>query len=239
MHIICDGMQRSGSTWSFNVAKGLLAHCFPEDEIYSGYEEDIAGFMASVPHAAKHVVLKSHLLDPVGKALARSGMAKMIYTWRPLPDAAASFLSMFGGDFEHVFLVITNSLVVYRFHLRNKNALMVGFDEMMQTPQETIGRIASYLNLDPSRTVITDLARKQSLEEVRKRLAQIESMPDDTPGATWQPCCTRPRNGSPSPPYSERRLRLRSSNADFRTTRPLRSSASGIWFFLGLSQVGK
>jgi hypothetical protein len=179
MQIICDGMQRSGSTWSFNVVKGLLQRCRPGEEIYGGYDENIAGFFASVPHTARHVVLKCHLLDPVGKAMARSGQAKIIYTWRNLPDALVSFFNMFGGDFEHAFLVLTASLVIYRFHVRGKNALMIGYDELMQQPREAIGRIAAHLGLEPDPAVMAQVAEEQSLEQVRRRVAQLDAVEDE------------------------------------------------------------
>jgi hypothetical protein len=180
MKIICDGMQRSGSTWSFNAVKGLLARCRPGEEIYGGYDEEIANFFASVPHTAQHVVLKCHLLDPTGKALARSGQAKIIYTWRNLPDAAVSFMTMFGGDFEHVFLVLTASLVTYRFHARGKNALMIGYEELMNQPREAIGRIADHLGLEPSAAMVSTVAEEQSLEEVRKRAERIHAQADES-----------------------------------------------------------
>jgi Sulfotransferase domain len=179
MQIICDGMQRSGSTWSFNVVKGLLAHCKPGEEIYGGYDENIADFFASVPHTARHVVLKCHLLDPVGKAMARSGQARIIYTWRNLPDALVSFMTMFGGDFEHAFLVLTASLVIYRFHVRGKNALMIGYDELLNQPREAVQRVAAYLGLEPAPAVIDQLVHEQSLEQVRQRVEQFAALPDD------------------------------------------------------------
>jgi hypothetical protein len=175
MQIICDGMQRSGSTWSYHIARGLLLRCRPGEGIHCGYNEDIAGFIASVPASARHVLLKTHLLDPTGKALARSGTARVIYTWRNLPDVMASFLGIFGGDFEHAFLAITNSLVIYRFHARGNNALLIGYDEIMQTPVETIARVAAYLGLKPAESDIAALAHEQSLPEVRHRLEQSET----------------------------------------------------------------
>lgn len=170
-------MQRSGSTWSFNIVVGLLERCRPNEEIYAAYNEEVADFLASVPHTARHTVLKCHLLDPIGRALARSGQAKAIYTWRNLPDAVASFLAMFGGDFEHAFLVITASLVVYRFHARGRNALMIGYDDLIGSPRETIARIASHIGLDATPEIIADLAHEQSIEEVLKRVEQIGSQP--------------------------------------------------------------
>jgi hypothetical protein len=178
MQIICDGMQRSGSTWSYHVARGLLLRCRPGEEIHCSYLEDVAEFIASAPASARHTLLKTHLLDPTGKALARSGAARFIYTWRNLPDVTASFLAIFGGDFEHAFLAITNSLVIYRFHVRERNALLLGYDEIMHSPREAIARVAAYLGLEPAESDIAALAHEQSLPEVRRRLEQGETSHD-------------------------------------------------------------
>jgi hypothetical protein len=175
MHIICDGMQRSGSTWSFNVVKGLLLRCRPGEQIYDAYEEDVAAFIASVPRTAQHTVLKTHLLDAVGKAMARSGQAKVIYTWRSLPDVIASFHKMFGGNFEDAFIATTASLVVYRFHRQSKTGLIISYEELTQAPVETITRMASYLELDVSPELVAKVAHIQSINEVRKRIPELEA----------------------------------------------------------------
>jgi hypothetical protein len=173
MHIICDGMQRSGSTWSFNVVKELLWRCRPGEEIYADYEEDIGAFVASVPRTAKHTVLKTHLLDAVGKAMARSGQAKVIYTWRSLPDVIASYINMFSSNFEDAFVVVTASLIVYGFHRQSGIGLIVSYEELTQKPVETIRRIADYLELDASVEIMEKVAHHLSIDEVRKRIPKV------------------------------------------------------------------
>jgi hypothetical protein len=175
MHIICDGMQRSGSTWSFNVVKGLLVRCRPDEKIYDAYEEDVASFIASVPSTARHTVLKTHLLDAVGKAMARSRQAKVLYTWRSLPDVIASYFNMFGGNFEEAFLATTASLVVYRFHKQTKTGLIIAYDEIMQAPLETVTRIADYLEIGATPEIIAKVTHIQSIDEVRKRIPLLEA----------------------------------------------------------------
>jgi hypothetical protein len=175
MQIICDGMQRSGSTWSFNVVKGLLLRCLPGETIYDAYEEDVATFIASVPSTARHTVLKTHLLDAVGKAMVRSGQAKAIYTWRSLPDVIASFLNMFGGDFENAFLATTASLVVYRFHRQSRTGLIIAYEELTQAPVETITRMVEYLELPATPEIIAKVAHIQSIDEVRARIPRLEA----------------------------------------------------------------
>jgi hypothetical protein len=37
--VLCAGMPRSGSTWSYNVCRLLLEHCYGPDRVTSGYFE--------------------------------------------------------------------------------------------------------------------------------------------------------------------------------------------------------
>ena len=85
--VLCNGMPRSGSTWSFNVAMELLRRCDPDQEVYGGYNEKPVEFLKAAPATARHVVMKCCFLTALGKRLAYSGAARVIYTWRDPADA--------------------------------------------------------------------------------------------------------------------------------------------------------
>jgi hypothetical protein len=176
MLVICDGMPRSASTWSFNVVLALLRRSQPSGEVHGGYDEDIARFLASVPSTATHAVVKCHQLDPCGRTLAQTGAAKLVYTWRDPADAAVSCMRMFGYDFEGALEVVGSSLELYRFHRRSRAALILDYTQVVTASIAAIQRIAAHLGLDDGGSVVHAVAEQTSLQRFRKH---VESLADN------------------------------------------------------------
>jgi hypothetical protein len=175
MLVLCNGMPRSASTWSFNVAMGLLRHVSSGRQVYGGYHENVAQFLKSVPPAASHVVLKCHSLDAVGRTLARTGEAKVIYTWRDVADAVVSSLGMFGGDFEDALASIDSSLELYRFHRHGGNAVIVGYEEITTAPLTAVRRVAAYLGVEEHSEIIREVAEENSFERTREKVEKVNA----------------------------------------------------------------
>src|SRR5580692_11035023 len=112
MLVLCNGMPRSASTWSFNVAMRLLRAC-AVGEVHGGYDENVGRFLKNSPSSAGHLVLKYHNEDAVGTRLVQAGAARAIYTRRDPVDATASFMTMFGASFERAVAAVADSLAMY------------------------------------------------------------------------------------------------------------------------------
>jgi len=176
MLILCNGMPRSASTWSFNVVTGLLRRWNPAQTVQGGYDEDVAGFLRGIDRDTAHAVLKCHALDPVGHTLVHIGAAKVVYTWRDIADATVSYMRMFGNDFEHALQVMSTSLQLYRFHLESGNAVILGYDDIMTFPTEAIELIARYLGIEAGPDLIAAVSEETSLERVREKVEQLNSI---------------------------------------------------------------
>jgi hypothetical protein len=175
MLILCNGMPRSASTWSFNVVTGLLRRSSPAQAVQGGYDEDVARFLRGIDWNTTHAVLKCHSLDPVGHTLAHTGAAKVVYTWRDLADATVSYMRMFGNDFEHALDVMSTSLQLYRFHLESGNAVILGYDDIMSRTTDAIELIARYLGIDAGPGLIAQVNDETSLERVREKVGELAS----------------------------------------------------------------
>jgi len=81
MVILCDGMVRSGSTWSFNVVRNLLTSD-PTRKVHGIYSESPAVLAAGIHPRPSHLVIKSHVLSPLAHDLCCSNRVQAIYTWR-------------------------------------------------------------------------------------------------------------------------------------------------------------
>ncbi len=175
MLVLCNGMPRSASTWSYNVAVGLLRRS-ATGEVAGGYDENMHRFARAIAPSAAHVVLKCHSLDPTGLMLSQTGAAKVIYTWRDPADAVASFMTMFNVDFDHAFAVISASLDLCRRHSRGGKALILGYGEIVGEPLLSVAKVADHLGLELPEDAIAGTAEETSLPRMREKTAAIGSL---------------------------------------------------------------
>lgn len=173
MLVICNGMPRSASTWSFNVVIGLLRYRKDAEGVHGGYDEEVARFLSAVPEKARDIVLKCHSLDSLGRALAQAGAARVIYTWRDISDAIVSFMRMFRVDFEHAFAVTRDSLQLYEFHRRTGNVVALHYDEIAAEPQAAVRRIDAYLGINSPAEMIRAVAEQTSFARMRERTQEL------------------------------------------------------------------
>jgi hypothetical protein len=180
MLLLCNGMPRSASTWSYQVAMALLRKdtppmaCrpwaeYPAEGVYGGYNENLYRFLCGLPASCVHAVLKCHSLDAAGLALAQLQAAKVIYTWRDLADATASYMTMFDVDFEHAIALMSSSLDLYLHH-RSNGALILSYEAITQRPTESVAAIASYLNVAASQERVAQIAEANSVGRMREKL---------------------------------------------------------------------
>jgi len=96
MVVVVAGMPRSGSTWSFNVArralssKGSALRLMAADSL----PEDVGMFIG---HHARHLILKSHFPDAPVLDLLQTVAAKGIVTLRDPAEASRSWEKAFPG----------------------------------------------------------------------------------------------------------------------------------------------
>lgn len=175
MIVLCNGMPRSASTWSYMVVMELLGRETSCEAVHGDYDEDVARFLQSAPTTAVHLVLKCHTFDAVARALERAGAAKVVYTWRDVADALVSFMGMFGRDFEHAINVMAYSLELYRFHRQMDNAVVLHYDEIISSPVVAVQRIATNLGLKPDPETVQMIVEKTSLPRIREKVNSLSS----------------------------------------------------------------
>jgi Sulfotransferase domain len=176
--VLCNGMIRSASTWSYNVVMKLMRAALGE-EVYGEYNEDISLFLGSSSSTTPYRVLKCHTLDAVGRALVESGQAKVVFTCRNLADAAVSFMRMFNFDFEHTLSALESSLELYRFHQNVGTTLILTYGEITAQPLESVTKISRYLGIAASGVALEQITKDTSLERARERVEQLKAGVDD------------------------------------------------------------
>ncbi|MGC2639678.1 MAG: sulfotransferase domain-containing protein [Acidobacteriaceae bacterium] len=175
--VLCNGMIRSASTWSYNAALRLLRAAVGS-RCYGDYSENTQTFLDAAPATADYLALKCHMLDGAARALIDTRRAKVIYTCRELADAAASFMRMFAYDFDHTCLALQGALELYRLHRDSGTALILGYSGITSQPLRDIARIAEYLEIAAPEEVLGAIAEATSLERARARVEALKAGAD-------------------------------------------------------------
>ncbi len=176
MVVLCDGMIRSGSTWSFNAALELVRVDQPHRRVFGFYNENPAVLLAASRPRFSNLVIKSHFLDQSAYELCRAGAIKAIYTWRDPYDVIGSSMRMFGRSAEHWIGALRNALRVWSFHKATGSACIVSYESIMRAPLASVNSIASYLGLHIDPQQLCRIAEDMSLDRVKSFSRQVRDL---------------------------------------------------------------
>ena len=101
--------------------------------------------------------------------------AKVIYTWRDLADATASYMTMFDVDFEQTIAVMSSSLDLYLRH-RHNGALILSDEAITHQPTESVAAIAAYLNVAARQELVVEIAEANSFGRMREKVEEISTL---------------------------------------------------------------
>ncbi len=113
--VICNGVIRSGSTWSYNVCR-LLAELLAKrrgESSHGGYLNALdleKSLQAEVYFRQGPAVFKAHGTGPLISEWIRTGKAKAVCTLRDLRDCVASDVAFMNTGFDSSVQRVVNSL---------------------------------------------------------------------------------------------------------------------------------
>ena len=179
-YVFCAGMQRSGSTWSYNVARLLLQHAFGEDKIEMGYVgegEALDSAIDQFPKGDKILLLKFHQATAATLDLTSSGDARTIFTYREPLNAIASGIDFSKTPLPHIVTSIDRSLQdMMKWHALS-HAVVIPFEDITQKPISAIREIANALDLSVNDEVIRQVAAQTSYEALKQQVDKISEQP--------------------------------------------------------------
>ncbi len=157
MLLIIGGMIRSGSTFSFNIARELLAT--------QGVVAHAAGNSLPANTDGDAFLLKSHAPGPELLARIRQGEISCICTVRSPEEAIASWRNTFGFTFEEGLRLVDEWYSWY-VPLADK-VLTLPFPTIENSPDTAIWNISRHLRLNPSPSLVSSLAQKYSKASIK------------------------------------------------------------------------
>jgi hypothetical protein len=169
MIVVIAGMFRSGSTFTFNIARELLHGDIRTLSTNSVSTDDMDWA------ANKHLVIKSHGPDNQIIEMIRSGQAKCIITYRLPEEAVASWIDTFGGTFEDALNVVKGWLEWHQHF--DAPALYIPYECIEAHPRRGILRLQHYIQGRTDRPHARQLIARYSKAAVKTKFDALQEGP--------------------------------------------------------------
>ena len=173
MIVFIAGMQRSGSTFTFNVVRELLELTGP---VYTEASNDLSGAISRIS-GASHLVLKDHVGSPRINSFVFNGQAKAICTVRSVEAAISSWMDTFGFSLSEAILHVKGWVSLYRDIA--PFAKTFRYSEIESRPEDIVREIDRFLGFHTDEGTLVMIASKFSKENVRRI---VDSITIDSPG---------------------------------------------------------
>jgi hypothetical protein len=182
--VICNGVIRSGSTWSFNVCRLLMElRAWRRGEtVQAGYLDarDLEEFLRGEAfYRQGAAVYKSHGNGPLASHWIRTGKAKAVCTFRDPRDCVASDIEFMGLGFDASLRRVAQSLRLLDSYQDFGRTLFIRYEEMMEDRPAAIQVIAAHLYVRLHQKDLERIDEQTNISSSRKRCSEISSLRDD------------------------------------------------------------
>ena len=174
--IICCGVNRSGSTWTYQVIKELL-----KDESYTDLSFIYASEANKITDALKQsklpVVVKMHTYAPLLDSLEEMDYAKLIYSHRDVRDIILSISRKSKRSIDDTINMpfIKDSIESYSDWCKHSCFKPISYTTIRNEPSIAVMQIANHINLDISKEKGIEIAEKLSFKNQKKYIANMRS----------------------------------------------------------------
>jgi len=151
--VLCSGVMRSGSTWCYNILRGLIGTTadilsIPFYVSYlegDGLDEFLLTDEALTPGAA---VFKTHILGLQAKQLIAKGIVKNVCTIREPRDCVASRRLFKSGETLPDSIAMVRGSFATIMGLSPETTLFLDYKDIVTKPKECVLSMMDYLGLD-------------------------------------------------------------------------------------------
>jgi hypothetical protein len=188
--VLCSGMVRSASTWSYNACRHILqGDPWPTVAGFFGEQTQVDRVIASTDLTANNLLIKAHLPSEPTHAAIAEGVIKNIFTYRDPRDSLSSRITFEGCDVEEfqdflrVLSIVRVNLQLMDRYQSGGRSLFIPFDQVMNAPAAEIARIAAYLNRELTPDRCQEIAAEISVDRARQVVGDLDNL---TPSDTFQ-----------------------------------------------------
>lgn len=170
--IICNGMNRSGSTLQYNLVRGLLEKSGQgrgEGFILSDQLPNYAAqFQVWGEDSAFHLV-KSHALPPQAEAMIAANTLYVCYIFRDIRQVAASYKRIWQTEGDKLLAELDGAIANYRaVQALPGHVLTQRYEQVTADLPAATLELATFLALSPSPKLLAQVVRDCSAENMQK-----------------------------------------------------------------------
>ena len=180
--VVCSGLPRSGSTWSFSVCRLLLQALCGGENVECGYHEGANAdrYVRRIRRSSKAHLIKLHFPTAAMIRFVSEKRARNVYTMRNPLAALSSYREKFGGTIEDIATRMRRSLTAADRWNADGGTLRVEFDDIVNQPRQQILGISKYLGFGGvSEELLESIDHETCLQTVRQRTALIADNPGE------------------------------------------------------------
>ena len=169
-------MSRAGSMWTYNVTRRLLKTAgyksLPEN-IPVDDQVAIQESMQQGPGKNGVFCFKTHRrIEPIAPEM------RIICPYRDVRDAMYSYMKFMKCPFDRALMAARGMMgnADYYLQTRADNILPLRYDEIVSQPEQAVGRVAGFLQLKVTDSVIKEIATALSREKMKKYLKGLDDV---------------------------------------------------------------
>ncbi len=180
MIVYCLGMQSSGSTWLYNIARELL---LAADKQHVAFRVELYEHLLDDRCFGTHdALLRGHTLESGMLRLLNLTGVKAVLSFREPRDAVASFVQRF-GDYGAQFLPTCNDIARNLASLLSAsqilNHISFFYEDRFTEDLDSVRRLADFLGLSVAAVTQAEIFDKYRAGTVKAFIANIDKLSED------------------------------------------------------------
>lgn len=182
MLVLCVGLNRSGSTLQYNIARGMICNKFDGNDFgYLNDKRHIYNIVSSLGDYKKldHAIIKTHNYYSFYEddSLANRSKMNFLCTFRDLRDVTLSIMRHHNLTFETVIKreVLQKEIEKYYKFKELRPLLMQNHSDLLDNLPKAITDIAQFFKIHLSETEVLSLTKEYSLTNQKKQIKKYTS----------------------------------------------------------------
>ncbi len=176
MLIICNGMQRSGSTLQYNwvVALAEMKNVGINEGFFTvtDFLNKLENIQTWVNDEVFHII-KAHDFLPICKLNYQNDKIKIIYIYRDLRDVALSLKIKYAASDKNILQTIDRMVEIYDKIKKHPYSLIQCYEEVIENKAKAISEIIKFLNMELNYEAIQKVLKGTDIQEIQKKIKRM------------------------------------------------------------------
>jgi hypothetical protein len=176
--LVCNGMNRAGSTLQYNLARSLVEKCgLGQGEGFILHEqmEEYRPILQVWANDSRWHVMKAHDLPPDAAALTTAGRMYVCYIYRDIRGVAASYKRVWQVEGDKLLAELDQAVAAY-YEVNNLPQLLLcqRYEAVLADLPGATRQVASFMGISPADELIEAIALECSAQAMQKVLQRLD-----------------------------------------------------------------